>query len=184
MTTKWVFETKRTKIGGVGRFKARLVARGFEQREGRDNGETFAPVSSMNSIRILIALAVINRQAIEQFYVATAFLNGRIEEDIYLEPPKGLTVGSGRCLKLHKALYGLKQAPKAWFTVFESGMSTLGFKQAEKDGYVYTNDETNCKLAIYVDDRLVIGPLQGICRQIIEQLNAHFTTKRIDSSVF
>lgn len=96
-------QIKRDKSGKIERFKARLVVRGYEQREGIDFEETYSPVATISSIRTIIAIATIKNLEWIQFDVASAFLNGVIEEDIYAEPPEGLT--TNKCLKLNKALY-------------------------------------------------------------------------------
>lgn len=115
---KWVYKTKRNAKGEVQRYKARLVAKGYKQREGIDYGEVFAPVARMETIRLMISLAAQSRWKIYQLDVKSAFLNGFLEEGIYVEQPLGY-VKEGRedkVYRLTKALYGLKQAPHAWNT--------------------------------------------------------------------
>jgi len=108
-----VFALKRNAEGIIERAKARLVARIFEQRFGVDVFETYAPVPRIETIRTFLAIAVLHDLKRVRFDIATAFLNGRVEEEIYLEPPPGVEVPGNKCLKLIKALYGQKQAPKA-----------------------------------------------------------------------
>ncbi len=107
VTCKWIF-----KIKSCGRYKARMVARGFSQEYGIDYLETYAPVSRLASIRMILSLAAKYKLHLQQMDVQTAFLYGDLEEEIYMESPEGLPVEPGQVCKLRKSLYGLKQAPQ------------------------------------------------------------------------
>ena len=111
---KWIFKRKLNPDGSVDKFKARLVAKGFTQKQNIDYFDTFAPVTRISSIRVLIALASIYKLVIHQMDVKTAFLNGDLEEEIYMVQPEGYVVPGqeNKVCKLLKSLYGLKQAPK------------------------------------------------------------------------
>jgi hypothetical protein len=111
---RWVFKRKFKADGTLGRYKARLVAKGFTQRFGVDYDETFAPVARAESIRTLIAIAAQRNMHLHQMDVKTAFLNGKLDEDIYMTQPPGYVKGPGMVCKLHRSLYGLKQAPRCW----------------------------------------------------------------------
>ncbi|WVZ89572.1 hypothetical protein U9M48_035955 [Paspalum notatum var. saurae] len=115
--TKWVFKNKQGEDGMVVRNKARLVAQGFCQKEGIDYEETFAPVARLEAIRILLAFAASKCFKLQQMDVKSAFLNGFIEEEVYVRQPPGFESARfpDRVYKLRKALYGLKQAPRACF---------------------------------------------------------------------
>ncbi|GJT44443.1 retrovirus-related pol polyprotein from transposon TNT 1-94 [Tanacetum coccineum] len=115
--TKWVFRNKLDKNGVVSRNKARLVAQGYNQQEGIDYDETYAPVARLESIRILLAYACALDFKLFQMDVKSAFLNGFINEEVYVAQPLGFIdfEKPDHVYKLKKALYGLKQAPKAWF---------------------------------------------------------------------
>lgn len=110
---RWVFSIKRDRKGNILRHKGRLVAKGFTQRKGIDYNQTFAPVVRFESLRMLLALAAHDRMDMTQFDVKTAFLNGTIEEEIYMSQPEGFEDGTGRVWRLKKGLYGLKQSPRA-----------------------------------------------------------------------
>ena len=154
---KWVYKIKRKADGSVERYKARLVAKGFNQKEGIDYNETFAPVAKFCSIRALLALAAREDMEIHQMDVKTAFLNGDLDEDIYMKQPQGYVVDGKEdyVCKLHKALYGLKQAGRAWYKKIDNVLlHTLGFKRSQADHCVYVyngigivddndNDHTN-----------------------------------------
>ena len=109
---RWVFKTKRGSDGKVERYKARLVGKGYTQKFGEDYDETFSPVVRYSSVRALLAFAVQNGMIIHQMDVVTAFLNGMLEEEIYMEQPPGYTKGGEKNLvcKLKRSLYGLKQS--------------------------------------------------------------------------
>uniref|UniRef100_A0A8R7R8S6 Reverse transcriptase Ty1/copia-type domain-containing protein n=1 Tax=Triticum urartu TaxID=4572 RepID=A0A8R7R8S6_TRIUA len=115
ITCKWVYKVKTKSDGSVERYKARLVARGFQQSHGRDYDETFAPVAHMTFVRTLIAVAANRSWKISQMDVKNAFLHGDLHEEVYMQPPLGIEVPPGHVCCLRKALYGLKQAPRAWF---------------------------------------------------------------------
>jgi hypothetical protein len=116
VSSKWPFKIKHVADGSIEKYKARFVARGFSQKEGIDYEETFAPVSRYTSIRTIIALAAKMKWKLHQMDMKTTFLNGVIEEEVYIEQPQGFEVENmkSRVCKLKKALYGLKQAPRAW----------------------------------------------------------------------
>ena len=113
--TKWVYKNKTDEQGGVTRNKARLVAHGYTQIEGVDFDETFAHVARLESIRLLLGVACHLRFKLYQMDVKSAFLNGYLHEEVYVEQPKGFVHPSfpNHVFKLKKALYGLKQAPRA-----------------------------------------------------------------------
>jgi len=107
---KWVFKTKRDSLGNIERYKARLVAKGFTQKEGIDYTETFSPVSKKDSFRIIMALVAHFDLELHQMDVKTAFLNGELEEEVYMRQPEGFISSTGQNLvcKLKRSIYGLK----------------------------------------------------------------------------
>jgi hypothetical protein len=115
--TKWVFRNKQDEHGVVTRNNARLVAKGYSQVEGLDFGETYAPVARLESIRILLPYATYHGFKLYQMDVKSAFLNGPIKEEVYVEQPPGFEDSEypNHVYELSKALYGLKQAPRAWY---------------------------------------------------------------------
>jgi len=117
--TKWIYKNKSDENGTVTRNKARLVAQGYTQVEGLDFDETFAPVAKLESIRLLLGVSCILKFKLFQMHVKSAFLNGYLHEEVYVEQPKGFVDPNflDHVYKLKKALYGLKQAPRAWYEI-------------------------------------------------------------------
>ncbi|PHT43509.1 ATP phosphoribosyltransferase 1, chloroplastic [Capsicum baccatum] len=176
--SKWIFKRKMKTDGSIEKYKARLVVKGFNQKEGLDYFDTYSPVTRITSIRMLIALAAVYDLQIHQMDVKTAFLNGELEEEIYMEQPEGFVVPGkeNKVCKLVKSLYGLKQAPKQWHAKFDQTMLANGFKINECDKCVYIKDTPNHQVIVclYVDDMLIIS--RDIC-----DINA---TKRMLESKF
>ena len=134
VANRWVYDIKHD-----GRFKARLVAKGFTQVWGEDYHETFSPVARFESIRYLLAHAALEDWDIEAMDVKTAFLNGDLEEEIYMEQPEGWAVKGKEkyvCL-LKKAIYGLKQASRQWNAKIHKSLLDLGFSRTYSDAGVY-----------------------------------------------
>ena len=119
--SKWIFKRKFKPDGTIDKYKARLVVKGYRQKEGLDYFDTYSAVTRITSIRILIALAAVHDLKIQQMDVKTVFLNGELEEDIYMEQPEGFIVPGKekKACRLVKLLYGLKQAPKQWHAKFD-----------------------------------------------------------------
>jgi len=111
---KWIFKKKYHLNGSIEKYKARLVAKGFTKKHNIYYFDTFAPVTRISSIRVLLALTSIHKLVIHQMDVKTTFLNGELEEEIYMTQPEGCVVPSQKekVCKLLKSLYGLKQVPK------------------------------------------------------------------------
>jgi len=159
---KWVFTIKYKVDGNVDRYKARLVAKGFTQTYGIDYQETFAPVAKINSIRVLLSLAVNSDWPLYQLDVKNAFLNGDLEEEVFMSLPPGFEnkLGSDKVCRLKKSLYGLKQSPRAWFERFGKAVTSYGFLQSQADHtifYKHSKDGKVTILIVYVDDIILIG---------------------------
>ncbi|RVW90101.1 Retrovirus-related Pol polyprotein from transposon TNT 1-94 [Vitis vinifera] len=164
---KWVFRRKYHTDDMIQTFKARLVAKGFKQREGIDYFDTYAPVARTTSIRILFALASIHNLFVHQMDVKTAFLNGDLNEEVYMEQPEGFVLlgNENKVCKLVKSLYGLKQAPKQWHEKFDHAILSDGFRHNNVDKCVYskTCDYYMVIVCLYVDDMLILSDdMKGI----------------------
>ena len=175
---KWIFKRKLKAYGSIDKYKARLVAKGYRQKEGLDYFDTYSPVSKITSIRMLIAIASLNNMEIHHMDVKTVFLNGELDEEIYMEQPEGFVVQGqeNKVCKLVKSLYVLKQAPKQWHEKFDHTMLSLGFKINECDKCVYIKKYTNSCVfvCLYVDDMLIMGTSKDVI----------MSTKKLLSSIF
>ena len=173
---KWIFKTKYHVDGTLDKRKARLVAKGYSQVEGVDYEETFAPTARYTSIRCVLALAAHNKWPIFQMDVKSAFLNGDLKEEVYVEQPPGFEISEQKDMvyRLHKALYGLKQAPKAWHDKIDTFFLSLGFQNCYADSnlYIFSQDNLLCLIILYVDDLLITGSLASK----IEELRADLKT--------
>eukprot|EP00253_Pinus_taeda_P023759 PITA_23759 len=129
VTSRWLYKVKHAADGKIEKFKARFVARGFSQVEGVDYEETFAPVARYTSICSIISIAAEMGWKIHQMDVKTAFLNGFIQEEVYIEQPQGFEVHGkeSHVCRLKKAVYGLKQAPRAWYSRIDTYLQGMGF---------------------------------------------------------
>jgi hypothetical protein len=158
--SKWVFKNKMNEKGQVVRNKARLVCKGYAQVEGQDFDETFAPVARLEAIRMFLAYSCHKNFKVYQMDVKSAFLNGDLEEEVYMEQPEGfsLTDNPNYVCKLKKALYGLKQAPRAWYSRLDKFLQEKGFKKGTVDSNLYIKSEGDDLLVVlvYVDD-IVFG---------------------------
>nr|GEY05600.1 hypothetical protein [Tanacetum cinerariifolium] len=116
ITLKWIYKVKLDVLGGILKSKARLVTRGYRQEERIDFEESFAPVARLEAIRLFLAYAAHKNMVVYQMDVKTAFLNGKLREEVYISQPDGFVDSDkpNHVYKLKKALYGLKQAPRAW----------------------------------------------------------------------
>ena len=139
--------------------KARLVAKGYTQTYGIDYSETFFPIAKIDIIRVLFSIATNKDWPLYQFDVKNAFLNGEIEEEVYMKAPPRFSEGysQGEGCKLKKALYGLKQSPRVWFGRFITTMKRFGYEQSNSDHTLFlkkNNSRITC-LIIYVDDMVI-----------------------------
>ncbi|GJZ88325.1 zinc finger, CCHC-type containing protein [Tanacetum coccineum] len=134
---KWIFKRKMKVDGTIDKFKARLVIQGFRQKEGIDYFDTYAPVTRITTIRLLLALAAIHNLVIHQIDVKTTFLNSDLDEEVYMKQPKCFVMPSNehKVCKLVKSLYGLKQAPKQWHQKFDEVVLSHGFHLNQSDKF-------------------------------------------------
>lgn len=180
---RWVFTVKHKVDGTVDRFKARLVAKGYTQSYGVDYQETFAPVAKLDTIRVLLSLAVNQDWPLLQFDVKNAFLHGDLVEEVYMDPPPGIEKYSKTTMvcKLKKALYGLKQSPRAWFGRFTKCMKSFGYTQSNTDHTLFLKHRNGkvTALIIYVDDMVLTGDDLEEIGNLQKYLASEFEMKRL-----
>jgi hypothetical protein len=181
LTSRWVFKVKRDEMGKVDRYKGRLVARGFAQQHGVDYEETYSPVVRFDTIRALLAHAVQSGLHVHQMDVETAFLNGELEEEVFMQQPEGYAEPGKEDLvcRLKKSLYGLKQSPRCWNKAFRDYMEESKFVQATADACVFVRGDTI--VAVYVDDLILLAPSEKELCEVKVGLSNRFKMKDLGS---
>ncbi|GJS00640.1 zinc finger, CCHC-type containing protein [Tanacetum coccineum] len=179
---KWIFKRKMKVDGTIDKFKARLVIQGFRQKEGIDYFDTYSPVARITAIRLLLALAAIHNLVIHQMDVKTTFLNGDLEEEVYMKQPEGFVMPGNKhkVCKLVKLLYGLKQAPKQWHQKFDEVVLSSGFLLNQSDKCVYSKFDGSDKsviICLYVDNMLIFGTDQNQVDKTKKFLSLKFSMK-------
>ncbi|GJX27168.1 retrovirus-related pol polyprotein from transposon TNT 1-94 [Tanacetum coccineum] len=176
--TKWVYRNKLDENGIVTRNKARLVAQGYNQQEGIDYDETYAPVARLESIRILLAYACALDFKLYQMDVKSAFLNGFINEEVYVAQPLGFIdfAKPNYVYRLKKALYGLKQAPKAWYDRLKAFLIKHDYSMGMVDNTLFTKkkDSNLIIVQIYVDDIIFGSTCQEMCDDFAKIMHDEF----------
>ena len=187
LACRWVFSVKYSPDGSISELKARLVIKGFMQQEGVDYSLVESPVASLDTVRSLLAYAASESLIIGQLDISGAFLNGELEEEIYMQQPPGY-IDSERphaVCKLGKALYGLKQAALAWFTTFVAYLLSRGFQASHADPCLFIRGTRSSKqfitLTIWVDDILAVAPNRKIISDFWTHLNSTFKAKDMGS---
>ena len=185
---KWVYKTKRDSKGKVEKFKARLVAKGFTQREGVDYEATFSPVSSKDSFRVIMALVAHFDMELHHIDVKTAFLNGDLNEEVYMMQPEGFVANdSGKLVcRLKKSIYGLKQASRQWYLKFHSVVTSYGFVENKVDQCIYckVSGRKFIFLILYVDDILLASSDLGLLHETKRMLSNNFDMKDLGEASF
>jgi Reverse transcriptase (RNA-dependent DNA polymerase) len=176
-----VFKTKRNSDGSIERHKARLVANGFNQVCGIDFEKTYSPVVRPTTIRVTLSLALNLNWTLRQLDVSNAFLNGDLNEQVFMQQPQGFTDPTNPdfvCL-LHKSLYGLRQAPRAWFEKLSSTLLSFGFSASIYDPSMFLahHQDHILILLVYVDDIIVTGSDPVQVDQCIQHLNSRFAIR-------
>jgi histone deacetylase 1/2 len=179
--SRWVFKVKLHAGGSIERCKARLVAKGFKQRYGLDYEETFSPVVKPATVRLLFSLALSCGWHLRQLDIQNAFLNGFLDEQVYMRQPPGFAdpAKPGHYCRLIRSLYGLKQAPRAWHARLSSVLGRLGFRPSTADTslFILQRSDVTIYLLVYVDDIIVVSSTATAIPKLISQLRADFSVK-------
>ena len=175
---RWVYVKKSSQDGRARRYRARLVVQGFMQEKGVDYNETYAPVTSLTTVRLLLSLAVEWGVVPHQMDVKTAFLYGHLDEDVFMKQPEGYvdaTRPQAVC-KLKKSMYGLKQAPRQWYLRITDVLTDAGFVVSDADnGLLILQSQGKLLLmSLYVDDLLIVSRCSNLQNQVKTTLTHHF----------
>lgn len=174
--TKWVFKLKRDTDGNINRYKARLVAQGYSQKYGEDFDEVFAPTARVTSFRALLAVAAKKRFVVKHYDIKTAFLNGDIEEEVYIKQPPGFEKGNKVC-RLQKCLYGLKQAARCWNKVLDDFLLKIGFRRSKTDRCLYIfgkPGQEKCFVLVHVDDMVMASNDENFIKEVASKIAEKF----------
>lgn len=181
--SKWVFKTKVDSHGKVKRFKARLVAKGFAQKYGEDYDQVFAPVAKKTTFRILLSIASAQKWLVHHLDVKTAFLNGKLEETIYMKQPPGFeNEDKNLVCRLKKGIYGLKQAAKLWNDEIHHSLTSKSFQQSKADPCLYSKNINGemVYVLIYVDDMAIVTKSMQTMQMVESMLASKFDTQDLD----
>ncbi|KAM0011978.1 putative RNA-directed DNA polymerase [Helianthus debilis subsp. tardiflorus] len=176
---KWVFKLKHGEDQKGIKYKARLVAKGYSQQPGIDFQETFAPVARFETVRIMLSVAASMGWLVHQMDVKSAFLNGELNEEIYVEQPEGFVIPGkeGMVYKLFKALYGLKQAPRAWYSKIDGYFMKHGFNRSSNEATLYTRKDGAGNIiyvCLYVDDIICTASSDKLILEFKEGMKNEF----------
>jgi hypothetical protein len=178
---KWVFKNKLRPDGTIDKYKAKLVAKGYTQKEGKDFFDTYSPIARLNRIRVLLSLTTLHGLRVHQMDVKTAFLSGELKEEIYMTQHDGFVVKGqeDKVCKLVKSLYDLKQAPKQWHEKFDVTLISAGFSVNESDrcGYYHHGGGQGVILCLYVNGILIFGTSLDVINEVKTFLCQSFDVK-------
>ena len=174
--SKWVFKIQCGPNGKIDKYKACLVTKGFTQVQGINYTDTFTPITKFSSICMLLVLAAYYDLEIHQMDVKSAFLNGELEEEIYLHPPPGFHDKPGKVWCLWCALYSLKQASKAWYDTQQKVFESLGFThcQANHSIFYQVEDGMPIIISVYIDDKLILSKSLDAINCLKSQLSQEY----------
>ncbi|GJU62102.1 putative ribonuclease H-like domain-containing protein [Tanacetum coccineum] len=186
--TKWVYRNKKDKRGIMVRNKARLVAQGYTQEEGIDYDEVFAPVARIEAIRLFLAYASFKDFVVYQMDVKSAFLYGKIEEEVYVCQPLGFEDPEfpDKVYKVEKALYGLHQAPRAWYETLSTYLLDNRFQRGQIDKTLFIKRVKSDILLVqvYVDDIIFGSTKKKLCTEFEKLMHKKFQMSSMGELTF
>ncbi|MCH82300.1 retrovirus-related Pol polyprotein from transposon TNT 1-94 [Trifolium medium] len=179
---KWVFRLKENADGTINKYKVRLVAKGFHQLHGFVFHETFSSVIKLITIKLVLTLALTHHWSIQLLDINNAFLNGYLDDEVYVDQPPGFTNGNSSLVcKLNKALYGLKQAPRQWFVRPKHTLISFKFVISKCHSSLFTYSSNGCivYILVYVDDIIITSNSSSLITSITNKLNSAFALKQL-----
>jgi hypothetical protein len=185
--SRWVFLIKRKADGSIERYKGRVVAKGYAQRPGFDYTETFAPTAKWAALRAILALAALEDMELESIDISSAFLNGELEEEVYMEQPEGFHQGAyDEFLQLLKGIYGLKQSPRIWHKKLDQELQSIGFVKVQCDHSIWVFNKNNTKVIIpvFVDDMTIASKSKAAIQHVKDELKKRFKLRDLGPTSF
>ena len=185
--SKWVYKTKYNADGTIERLKARVVAKGFNQRPGQDYFETFASTMRQATVRVVLALAAIEDMELRSVDISYAFTNSDIDVEMYMQQPEGFKQGGKKYVyKLNKSLYELKQSSCLWGETLGAVLIELGFKKTYSDASLYIYDRDNVKviMLMFVDDITLASKSQEALDNFVTELAKHFKLRDLGETSY
>ena len=186
--TKWVFQNKINEQGEVVRNKEILACKGNSQQEGIDYEDIFALVTIIEVVRMFLAYAANKKFKVYQMDLNPTFLNGELEEEVYIEQPKGFYLkirGFGMVRRLNKALYGLKQSPRTWYARLDKYLEKIGFTKGTIDSDLYLKEIENGLLIIVIFvDGIIFGGNDEASEKFVDEINNKFEMSMIGEMKF
>jgi len=183
--SRWVFKVKRNADGSIERHKARVVAQGFAQRPGFDYTETFAPTPKWAALRAILAIAAMENLELESVDISSAYLNGELEEEVYMRQPEGFVEkGDDWFWHLRKSLYGLKQAGRCWHKKLNEVLEKLGFRRTvcEHSVWIFQRDDVRVIIPVFIDDMTIAAKSCQEIQRVKDDLKAHFKLRDLGST--
>jgi len=175
---EWIYKVKFNSVGDIEKYKTRLVAKCFAKKYNIDYEETFAPMAKMPIVRIILALSAAQGWKVFQLDVKSAFLNGDLDVEIFINQPEGFIVEGKESFvcKLKKSLYGINQAPRAWYINILGYFVDIGFSKcfSNADLSVLNQGKDMVLILLYMDDLLITGNNDEIIQECISKLKAIF----------
>ncbi|UYV80846.1 hypothetical protein LAZ67_19001950 [Cordylochernes scorpioides] len=177
--SKWVFKISKDQENKT--YKARLVAMGYNQIPGRDYNESFSPVIKNATLRTILSMAATKDSVIKLFDVKAAYLNGNIENTIFMEQPAGFVQDRNRVCKLNKSIYGLPQSGRSWYEKFSQVLHDCGLEKLKSDPclFKWKNEDKYFYVGIYVDDFITVSDSEDTSNRFINKLRHHLEIKDV-----
>jgi len=175
--SKWVFKVKRKADGSIEHYKGRLVAQGFSQRPSFDYTETFAPTPQWAAIRAILALAALEDLHLESVDISSAFLNGELEEEVYMRQPEGFVEKDKTWVwRLIKSIYGLKQAGRCWHKKLNEELESMGFKRVicSHSIWIFKRGNSRIIIPVFIDDITIAAKSASDVQSVKDDLKKRF----------